>query len=366
MKIAIVINTSWNIYNFRLGLIKALQKEGHEIYAIAPHDHTTEFLIENGCKFIPIEIENKGSNPFSDLKLIFKYFKIYKELKPDFALQYTIKPNIYGSLAAKLANVKTINNVSGLGTVFLHNNLVSKIARFLYKIAFKFPEKVFFQNNDDRELFVKNNLVSSLKTDVLPGSGINLEKYKYSSYQKKSPFVFLVIARLIYDKGIVEFVEAAKILKAKGINAKFQILGFTDFETKLGIPEELLCEWIDNKHIEYLGDTLDVIPFLENASCVVLPSYREGTPKTLIEALAMAKPIVTTNVPGCKETVKDGQNGFLCEVKNSEDLADKLYKMYNLSENELQKISIFSRKYAEVKFNESYIFQKYLQALSGK
>jgi len=364
MKIAIVINTSWNIYNFRMGLIKKLREEGHEVYAIAPSDDYSHKLEEAGCIFVPITIQNKGSNPIKDFLLILKYFLLYNRIKPDYILQYTIKPNIYGSIAAKMLGIPTINNVSGLGTVFLHNNLVSKIAKTLYKFAFKFPKRVFFQNNDDLELFVNHNLVDKSKTAVLPGSGVNLEKYQPLPYKRNDTFVFIFIARLLYDKGLVEYIEAIKILQKEHVDAKFQVLGFTDFESKLGVTKHELDEWTSHGYIEYLGHTEDVIPYINHADCVVLPSYREGTPKTLIEALALSKPIITTNVPGCKETVVDGVNGFMCKVKNSQDLADKMYSMLQKDEKDLNRMGQNGRKFAEIKFDEKIVIKKYLEIIN--
>jgi glycosyltransferase involved in cell wall biosynthesis len=364
MKIAIVINTSWNIYNFRMGLIKKLQEEGHEVVCIAPEDDYSEKLMHAGCLFVAVSIQNKGTNPLKDFFLMLKYLVIFFKLKPDYILQFTAKPNIYGTIAARILRIPTINNVSGLGTIFLHQNLVSKIAKSLYRFAFQFPKRVFFQNNDDLDLFVNNKLVSKNITDVLPGSGVNLSKYIPLDYQRNDTFVFIFIARLLYDKGLVEYVEAIKILRKEHVDAKFQVLGFTDFESKLGVPKNLLDEWISEGYIDYLGHTSEVIPYINAADCIVLPSYREGTPKTLIEALALAKPIVTTNVPGCKETVIDGENGLLCAVKNAQDLADKMYSMFNKDNTELSRMGKNGRKMAEIKYDEKIVIKKYLDIIN--
>ena len=364
MKIAIVINTSWNIYNFRMGLVKKLQEEGHEVVAIAPVDDYSAKLVAEGCVFVPVSMENKGTNPIKDFLLILKYVFIFLKVKPDYILQYTVKPNIYGTIAAKIVGIPTINNVSGLGTIFLHQNLVSKIAKLLYKVAFKFPKRVFFQNTDDQELFITNRLIDRNITDVLPGSGVNLAKYIPLDYQRNEPFVFIFIARLLYDKGLVEYVEAIKILQQQKVNAKCQVLGFTDFESKLGVSQSLLDSWVLEGYIDYKGHTSNVIPFINAADCVVLPSYREGTPKTLIEALALSKPIITTNVPGCKETVMDGENGLLCDVKNPQDLADKMLQMYLMNNNELNYMGQNGRKLAEMKFDEKIVIKKYLDIIN--
>lgn len=362
MHIAIVVNTSWNIYNFRLGLIKAFLKEGHSVTAIAPYDAYADRLKHAGCQYEAVALDNKGANPLKDLLFTKELYQIYRRIKPDIVLQYTIKPNVYGTLAARLLAIPVVNNVSGLGTVFLRENIASKVAHWLYRLSFRFPKKVFFQNEDDRQLFLKRKLVKSHLTDVLPGSGVDLNAFHPSPFKRNDTFTFLVIARLIYDKGIVEYVEAIRSLKQQNVQANFQLLGFKDI-SPLGIPEELLQSWIDEGLIDYLGTTHDVRPFIHDADCIVLASYREGTPRTLLEAISMAKPVLATDVPGCRETIEDGKNGLLCEVKNSVDLAEKLKTMIYLQDTELENMGKKSREIAETKFNEAIIIQRYLQVL---
>jgi glycosyltransferase involved in cell wall biosynthesis len=239
MRIAIVINASWNIYNFRMGLIRAFLEAQHEVYAIAPIDKYSEHLVKAGCHYLPIYLDNKGSHPLKDLQYTLKLYQIYKKIKPDVVLHYTIKPNIYGTVAASLLGINTSNNVSGLGTVFLRNNITSKFAHILYKLTFSLPKKVFFQNPDDQQLFIKRQLVKESITGILPGSGIDLIKFTPLPFKRNPTFIFLLIARLLFDKGIVEYVEAAKLLKKQGIQARFQILGFKDGGGS-GTPEKTL------------------------------------------------------------------------------------------------------------------------------
>ena len=367
MKIVISINTSWNIYNFRSGLVKFLQSEGHEVIAIAPKDEYSDRLEkELGCKYFPIKIDNKGSNPFKDLKLTYVYYRLYKKIKPDAILQYTIKPNIYGSIAAKRLGIPTVNNVSGLGTIFLNTETrTSKIGMMLYKIAFKSPKKVFFQNPDDKNLFMKFGLVSKEICDVLPGSGVDLERFRYSErVPDKKKVVFLMIARVLYDKGMVEYVDAARMLLEKYDNIEFQLLGSHD-GSKGSIPENEFTNWQKEGVIKYLGTTDNVYSKIEKADCIVLPSYREGTPKTLLEALAIGRPIVTTRAVGCKETVKDGENGYLCKTKSAGSLADSLERIVKLSDDDRNLMGKESRKLAESKFAEKFVFDKYKRVLDG-
>jgi glycosyltransferase involved in cell wall biosynthesis len=363
MRIAIVINTSWNIFNFRLSLVKALLAEGHEVLAIAPQDDYSDRLIAVGCKFIPVKME-KGTNPFTDLLLTHRLYKAYKAAKPDVILHYTIKPNIYGAIAAHWAGIPAINNVSGLGTVFITKDYISAIALRLYKLSFKYPAKVFFQNNDDRRLFLLNKLVVANNTEVLPGSGINLQEFVPAPHFKRNEqFTFLMVARILYDKGIVEFIQACKIVQEEFPDIKCQLLGKVDERSRSGIKKINLEEWLATGVVEYLGKTDDVADRISEADCIVLPSYREGTPRTLLEAAAMGKPIIATNVPGCREVVQEGGNGFLCRVRNAEDLADKMKQMLRTDNNKLEQMGRTSRQIAITRFDDRIVIQKYKQAI---
>lgn len=363
MRIALVINTSWNIYNFRTGLIKAFLAKGWEVVAIAPKDTFTDRLVEMGCEFLPIEMDNKGSNPVKDLGLFFRFISTYRKAKIDLALQYTIKPNIYGTLAAKVLGIPVINNVSGLGTVFLHDNLVSKIAQQLYRFAFQFPKQVFFQNSDDRDLFLKLKLIEEGRTGLLPGSGVDLKKYIPTPIPNSRPFRFLFIGRLLFDKGIQEYAEAAKLLKIKGLDVECAILGFVETQSGLGISEAVVKDWEKDGIVRFLGGTDDVRGFITDSHCVVLPSYREGTPKALLEALALARPIVTTDAPGCRETVIEGKNGLLCQVKSGDDLAKAMETIYHFSSEKLQSFGERGRRLAEEKFDEQIVIGRYLEEI---
>jgi glycosyltransferase involved in cell wall biosynthesis len=364
MKVAIVLNTSWNIYNFRLNFVKALLEKGYEVHTIAPHDNYTQQLEAIGCNHHDVKMDSRGANPIKDIALTFELYGIYKKVKPDIILHYTIKPNVYGTLAASMLKIPTVNNVCGLGTVFLKNNLVSAIAMFLYKVAFRFPKKIFFQNPDDLAMFLNKNLVPAKSADLLPGSGINLTHFQPMEFKRNETFTFLLISRLITDKGILEYIEAVKSLKKKGVNARFQLLGAKDPEHKRGIQLPVIEDWIQTNTIEYLGTTDDVRQFIEKADCIVLPSYREGTPRTLLEAASSSKPIVATDVPGCHHVVTDNYNGLLCKLKNSEDLALKMEQMLSLDDQTIKKFGENGRKKIEFEFDENLVISKYLQEIS--
>ncbi|CAN5334929.1 glycosyltransferase family 4 protein [soil metagenome] len=364
MKVAIVLNTSWNIYNFRMNFVKAMLAKGYEVHTIAPLDGFTHCLTEAGCIHHPVKMDSRGINPIKDVALVAELWSIYRTLRPDVILHYTIKPNVYGSLAASMLGIPTVNNVCGLGTVFLKKNLLSAIALFLYKWTFRYPKKVFFQNPDDRDLFVNKNLVKESATELLPGSGIDLERFVPSPYARNKKFTFLLISRLITDKGILEYVEAVKKLKAQGFDARFQILGAKDPKHQRGISLKVIDSWIESNTIEYLGTTQDVQPYIKSADCVVLPSYREGTPHTLLEAASCAKPIIATDVPGCHQVVEDNYNGFLCRMKDADDLASKMTRMAGMDDSALRLFGENGRKKMELEFDESIVINKYLDTLT--
>jgi len=364
MKIAIVLNTSWNIYNFRMSFVRSLIAEGHEVHTIAPFDGYTVRLEEAGCIHHNVRMDSRGANPIRDFGLVVEFYSIYRKLKPDVVLHYTIKPNIYGTLAASMLKIPVINNVCGLGTVFLKKGLVSLIAMKLYRWAFRYPKKVFFQNADDKKLFLERKLVPPGIADLIPGSGVDLRRFVPVPSGKNENFTFLMISRLITDKGVLEFVDAVKQLKEKGINAKFQILGAKDPKHKRGIQLETIDEWINSGIVEYLGTTDDVRQFINQADCVVLASYREGTPRTLLEAASSGKPIVATDVPGCHHVVVDNYNGLLCRLKDSKDLAEKMETMVQLDENVLREMGLNGRKKMEAEYGEDIVINKYISAIS--
>jgi len=363
-KIVISSNTAWSIYNFRLNLIRILKEEGYEIIIVAPYDECAKKL-KGEFEYYDIFINNKGTNPFEDIKTFMQYCKLYKKLKPDIVLNFTIKPNIYGTLACGLLNIKTINNITGLGTLFINQNLVTKIVKYLYKISQKKAAKIFFQNKDDFYLFINEKLVDKNKCDILPGSGVDVKKFKPIEVKKKDNiFRFLLIARMLWDKGVGEYVEAAKIIKQKYQNVEFQLLGPIGVDNPKAISKDQIDKWVKEGIVNYLGVTDDVREYIARADCIVLPSYyREGIPRTLLEAASMEKPIITTNSVGCKEVVDDGINGFLCRVKDVRDLADKMEKMMNLDEEERKKMGKRGRKKVLRKFDEKIIIERYLSVI---
>jgi len=364
--IGIVINTSWHIYNFRTGLIKALQEIGYKVVAIAPKDVYSQKLVENNMDYFEIKMNNMGTSAVEDTELIYDYYQLFKEIKPDILLLYTIKPNIYGSIAAKLLDIPVISSITGLGTVFLHDNVSSKIAKLLYKIALKIPRKVFFENPYDENIFLDQGFVEKEKVVLIPGAGINTHKYLPIEKMKpdeKNRLSFLFIALLVKDKGLIEYIEAIRLLRDKYPNIEFAILGPYYPGNPTAITTEEMDEWVEEGLVNYLGETDDVKSIISEYDCVVLPSYREGLSRVLLEAASMAKPIVTTNVPGCKDVVEDGVNGFLCEKEDALDLADKMEKIIQLTHAERIQMGKRGREKVVKEFDEPIVNDKYIVAI---
>jgi len=363
--IAIILNTSWNIYNFRIGLLKALHDEGYHIVAIAPRDDYTHKLEEMGIEYHEVKMDNGGMNPFKELLYAYRVYKILKATAPVVTLNYTIKPNIFGTIGAWFAGVKVISNISGLGTLFVNRSAASLIGMFLYAVALRIPHRVFFQNTHDQKLFVKMNLVNEFKTDILPGSGVDTEKFKPIPKGESDKISFLFIARLVRDKGIGEFVEAARKIKQGGEDGvSFLILGDYYEGNPTAITPAQMKSWEDEGIVKYLGHSDDVASFMANADCVVLPSYREGMSKVLLESASMARPIVTTNVPGCKEIVDDGLSGYLCEARDSDSLAQAIMKMVRHTHEERETMGQKGREKIIAEFSERFVIDKYKKVIS--
>jgi glycosyltransferase involved in cell wall biosynthesis len=366
-KILISINTAWNLLNFRAGLINGLISSGFEVICAAPKDKYVAELELLGCSFVHLEIDNQGTHPVRDFLLLLRYWRLMKTEKPDLCLLYTVKPNVYGSLASTICGIPFINNVSGLGAVFIQDGWLKRFVSLLYRLAFRNSNQIFFQNHDDLDLFLENKLVKVDLTGVLPGSGINLHRFSPVADDDLKPrtsqFRFLLIARMLKDKGVIEFVNAAQILKELGVNVEFCLLGFLDVQNPAAVSSDQMKEWTDQGVVKYLGQSDDVREHIALADCIVLPSYREGTPRSLLEAAAMAKPIITTNTVGCKEVVENGINGFLCEVKNAQDLALKMKEMLFLSEDQRKLMGQNGRIKMEKEFDEQIVIQKYLKTI---
>lgn len=362
-KIVLSSNTSWSIYNFRLNLARALKKQGYKVIIVAPYDEYSEKL-KNEFKYYNIYINSKGTNPLEDIKTIITYYRLYKKIKPDLIINYTIKPNIYGSIGAHLNKIPHIAVITGLGYSFVRRSMLTTFIKYLYKISLKNSHKIFFLNKDDVRVFIEEGIVREEKIVILPGEGIDASKFKPIEIKKEdNKFRFLLIARMIWDKGIKEYVEASKIIKSKYSNVEFLLLGPLGVNNPTAISEGTIQEWQNQGLIKYLGTRDDVKYEIAKADCVVLPSYREGISRVLLESASMEKPIITTEVPGCKEIVNDSINGFLCKPKDSNDLADKMEKMLKLNEEERKKMGMAGRMKVLKQFDEKIVINKYLETI---
>lgn len=369
-KVVIAVNSAWNLVNFRSGLIRALVDAGHEVLAVAPADDYAPRLAALGCRFIPLPMDNKGTHPGRDLLLLWRFWRLLRKERPSVYLGYTVKPNVYGSIAAHALNIPVINNIAGLGAVFIRQNWITSLVRGLYRLGLSRSSRVFFQNDDDRAHFIEGGLVRAAAADRVPGSGIDLERFSYLPFALSSQpphragkVRFLLIARMLWDKGVGEYVAAARTIRRRHAGVEFDLLGFLDVENPAAISRQQMDEWVAEGAVNYLGVTDDIRPYIADADCVVLPSYREGTPRTLLEAAAIGRAIVTTDAVGCREVVDDGVNGYLCRTRDPLDLAEKLMQIIALDAAARAEMGRRGRDKVEREFDEKIVIRKYLEAI---
>lgn len=359
-------NIAWNIVNFRLGLIAALRADGWDVVVCAPPDADSEArLIGHGIRFAPITIDSKGLSPLADIRTFFAYRRVMREARPAAFLGWTIKPNIYGGLAARSLGIPALPNISGLGTAFIRENMLTRIVTWLYRMGLSRAATVFFQNATDRDLFVSRAMVKMSRTRLLPGSGIDLARFAPAALPLRKKGHFLMIARLLGDKGVREFVDAARLLKRRGRAARFGLLGFLDVANRTAITRLEVDAWVAEGLIEYHDPVEDVRAMIATADAVVLPSYREGTSRVLLEACALARPVIATDVPGCREIVDDGINGFLCAPRNPHSLATAMERLLDLDDAQWGTMAAAARAKVEAEFAEERVFQAYRDALNA-
>lgn len=361
--VAIAANSAWNIANFRSGLIEGLREGGYDVVAIAPDEEGAGARLKSmAVDRIDIRINRSGMNPVADVRLMREYRRALARLKPAAFLGFTIKPNIYGAMAASSLGIPALPNVSGLGTAFIRRGPLQLIVTRLYRHAFRKAPMVFFQNPDDRQLFVDRRIVDEARTRTLPGSGVNLERFSASPLPDEPP-VFLLVGRVLGDKGVNEFVEAARALKPVLKGARFQLLGPIDEGNRTSISRAVVEGWVKEGIVEYLGRTDDVRPFIAAATAVVLPSYREGLPRSLLEAAAMGRPLIATDVPGCREVVEGGVNGFLCTPGDAASLAEAMRNFADLPQEAKAAMGSTARARVQDRFSERFVVRAYLEEL---
>lgn len=356
-------NSSGSMYNFRAHTLRYLLNMNFDVIVVAPKDESSKLIVEMGCTFIHMPMNPKGVNPFADLVLLFKLSILYYRVKPNLIFHFTIKPNIYGSIASGIFKIPSVAVVTGLGYAFINDNIISRFARILYKIGLSFSNEVWFLNSDDKDFFVTSGIIAWRRAFILPGEGIDTDFYAYSKPNQKSTFTFLFIGRLLVDKGIREYVCAARMMYKKQPNCKFLIVGDCDAKNPTVIKKSELDEWMSDGYIEYLGTTTDVRKFIANADCVVLPSYREGLPRVLLEAASIGRAIIATDAPGCKDVVKHEINGFLCKIKDVNDLYRQMHKIISSEYETIIRLGIVGRDMILSKYGVDTINNIYLERI---
>jgi len=354
-RVLILVNHEVVIYNFRKELVERLLQDGFQVYISCPYGERIEELKEMGCNFVDTSISRHGTNPVEDLKLTINYIQMMKHIKPDVVLTYTIKPNIYGGMACRMLKIPYIANITGLGSAVENGGLMQKITVMLYKIAFKKINCLFFQNEENRSFFVKKNIAVN-RHKLIPGSGVNLEHFKVLDYPADSTIEFVFISRIMKEKGIDQYLEAAEYVRGKYPNTRFHILGFCEeaYEEKL---KELEAKGI----VQYHGMQKDIRLFLKTTHCTIHPTYYpEGMSNVLLESAASGRPVITTNRSGCRETVEDGLTGFIVEQRNSADLIEKIERFIKQSHEKKRNMGLAGRQKIEKEFDRQIVVDAYI------
>lgn len=363
--VCIAANTTWYVHNFRGRLIAQLIKNGYEVTVLSPPDEYVSRILALGARHVSLPMNRAGTNPLIEGFTLLRLAHRLSAIRPDVLLTFTPKVNIYAAIAARVIGIPVIANVSGLGRVFIAGGWLEAVVRRLYWIAFREARRVFFQNEDDRAEFLRARIVQCDRTERLPGSGVDTDRFSPASKRpERLHFVFLLVARLLWDKGIAEYVEAARRIQVEHPDARFRILGFLEIDNPSAIPRNELELWTNAGWVEYLGAVDDPRPSYSEADCVVLPSYyREGVPRTLLEAASMGLPIITTDAPGCRDTVDDGVTGHLCRPRDTGHLVEMMRRMLSMNEEERHRMGAAGREKMTREFDEEIVITRYLEVV---
>lgn len=367
-KILITANTSWNIFNFRLDLIHLLKKNNYDVTVITTKDKTTDNF-KNIIKFIDINLQKRNLNLFLFIHNFINIFINLYKIQPKIILTYTFKSLILFNLASIFfPKIKIINNFTGLGSLFINNYYKYKIIRIFIYLSLLRSNDLIFQNDDDYNIFKKKNYLKNKKIHLVPSSGINLKKYKYFgiSNVKKQNLNFIMISRLIKDKGVIEYINAAKEVKKIYPDLKFILIGEYDYFNNEKIDRKILDKNIKDKNITYYPFQENVAKFIIKSDCVILPSYREGTSKVLLESAAIGKPLIATDVPGCNNIVINKYNGLLCKKKSMVSLKNKILEFITLDHKQKEEMSVNSRTIVEKKFDSNIVNNKILSIINDE
>ncbi|WP_026298179.1 glycosyltransferase family 4 protein [Cohnella laeviribosi] len=362
MKILLLGNDSTYIYNFRKEIILRLLEEGHEIHISTPIGNRINELIKWGCRVTETQVDRRGTNPVKDLKLLLHYIRLLNKIKPDVVLAYTIKPNLYGGIACRLLRIPYINNITGLGSGFLKKSVLFRnLLTFLYKVSLKRSFCIFFQNKSDLNALLEKKIIKN-NYELLPGSGVNLSEFAYKPFPSDRTPTFLYIGRIMKDKGIDEYLEAAKIIKTKYPEARFNIIGYV--EKTQSHYSEIIKRYEDEGFISYYGYQSNVKPFIEETQCVIQPSHGgEGMSNVLLESAAMGRVLIASDIPGCRETINEDENGFLFEPQNTSSLILKIEKFLELPYEEKRRMGKNSRSKVEREFDRNIVVDAYLKKI---
>jgi glycosyltransferase involved in cell wall biosynthesis len=366
MHILLTGNTTFKLVNFRQGLIRELLCNGHRVTVLSPPDDYVPEIQAMGCDYVALPMDRNGTSVIAEASLLLEMVRCLRKIRPNAVFSYTIKNNIYGGLACRILGIPFVPNVTGLGPAFNKRGLLNATVRLLYTAAFKRAQAVFFQNDNDLALFTDTGLCPTDIAHLLPGSGVDLNQFAARPLPEApdSSICFLLISRMLWDKGVGQFVEAAREVRRRHPRAHFQLLGPLDPDSRSGIARAQIDAWAADGAVEYLGSVRDVRPFLEAAHCVVLPSYyREGTPRALLEACAMGRPIITTDIPGCRDVVVDGVNGLRIAPSDVAALTSACTLMVEASPDQRAEMGRASRQIAEDRFDEEIVIDAYFQIL---
>lgn len=361
-RILLFANTSWYLWNFRARLAERLIDDGYEVVFCAPVDEYSGRLVAMG-RFVPFPMDRKGRNPLRELGVLFRVARLLHRERFDGVLTWTPKPNIYSALCGRILKVAVLPNVAGLGFAFIGGGWLAKIAGGLYRLAFVRCRVVFFQNREDLDKFVNAGWANRKSVRLLPGSGVDLERFRPRDVAPPPVFTFLFLGRFLADKGLRELAEATRILKREGRSLRLLLAGFVDSGNPAGVPREEVEAWEQEGVAEYLGASDQPEEVLGRADCVVLPSYREGLPRSLLEAAACGLPVITTDAPGCRDAVRDGETALLCKPREVESLVDAMRRMLEMPETERSAMGQAGRKWMEKNFSEERVIRAYMEAL---
>ncbi len=366
-KIFVVYNTARWMYRFRLPLMRALQDAGCEVYGVSPWDRYATSLVEAGVPHLSIRMNRKGTNPLEDGLFAFRLHRLFRQHRPDLVLAFTVKPNIYCALAARPLGIPVVNTIPGLGSLFVRQSVHTLVARELYRLALRGSHTVFFQNPEDLDHFVGSGLVRPEIAERIPGSGVDTTFFSPDHVERdRKRFVFLFAGRLLWDKGIAELVQATRELKRRGLAVETRLLGVFEPEGRAAVSPDQVEEWSREGVVNFLGEADEVVDLMRDADCIVLPSYyREGLPRTLLEAASLEKPMIAADVPGSRELVEHGRNGYMCRPRDPEDLADKMHDMIRVSEDERRRMGREGRERVCREFDEGVVIGRYVEVVSG-